>query len=396
MTKTKEPVSIDWNNTYNFGKKSPNPLILKKYGDRVWNRDDYAEKFYLEAIKRKIVNKEVTQGQTLKIIGIRKVRGTDIDIILDGMIDAVIELEREKDYLKSMESSPESFAAYLNSEEGHLTFIAEEPIAKIESVEPYVKASIKEGQVSKMMDEFRKQLHNPTIAYEATITGKNNGGYIININGITGFLPGSLAATNIVRDFDSMIDKTLYVMVEDYLKESNTFVFSYKKYVNIITPLKMENLNTTDLYTGTITGTSKYGIFIEFDEIFTGLLHYTKMTPEMKKLWENGFYKSGDEISFWIREITIDKKLILTDENPLIRVQEIEDFKLKNLGKIVKDGEVISIKSFGTLVKLPNVPNDFIGLISNKDAKNKKFEIGEKVSVSVNKIYNDKIMLGLS
>ena len=124
-----------------------------------------------------------------------------------------------------------------------------------------------------------------------------------------------------------------------------------------------------------------------------GLIHTSKMTPECKEKFHKGEFKGGMTISFWIKEITSDKKIILTDEDPSIRKAEIEDFKEKNLGSI-KGGEVISVQPFGTLVKLQK---DIVGLISQKEIKTKKknFSIGDTVMVSIDRVYNDKIFLSL-
>jgi 4-hydroxy-3-methylbut-2-enyl diphosphate reductase len=235
------------------------------------------------------------------------------------------------------------------------------------------------------------QITENTAAYYGTITGKNHGGFIISVQGIDGFLPGSLAATNIVRDFDEMIGKEVPVMVEDYLKESSTFVFSYKKYISKILPQKIEELDRDKKYTGTVTGSAKYGIFIEFDDIFTGLIHASKMSPELKESFKNNDIKSGTPVTFWIKEITPDKKIILTDEDPSIRQREIADFRDTSLGA-VKGGEVISVQPFGTLVRLQK---DIVGMISQKEikVKKKKYSVGDKVMVTVDRVHNDKIYL---
>ena len=171
-------------------------------------------------------------------------------------------------------------------------------------IKPYVKVSLYEGQLSHIKEDFFAQIGKPTNAYYGTITGKNQGGFIIEVQGINGFLPGSLAAANVVRDFDSMIGKVVPVMVEDYLVESSTFVFSYKKYLAYVLPTKIEELDLDAKYSGTVTGIAKYGIFVEFDEIFTGLLHSSKMSPALKESFKNFEFKPGDAVDFWIRDYT--------------------------------------------------------------------------------------------
>jgi ribosomal protein S1 len=342
---------------------------------------------------QEIESKELREGETRKIVSIRSVGNGEVNVILSGLIDGIVDLKKEKGYLATINMTHEDFAKYLATEEGKTFFLNQEVHAIVEHVDPYVKVSISRGMEEKIKSELFQQIANPTSAYFGRILEKNGGGFIIFVAGIKGFLPGSLAATNIVRDFDSMIGKEIPVVVEDYLRESNTFVFSYKKYVSMILPSKIEELATDKIYSGSITGIAKYGVFVEFDDIFTGLLHTSKMTPEGKDKFTRGEFKAGMQIEFWIKEITADKKIILTDEDPTTRRLELEEFKEKNLGTI-KGGEVISIQPFGTLVKLQK---DICGMISQKEIKTKKknFNVGDTVMVSIDRVHNDKIFLSL-
>ena len=113
----------------------------------------------------------------------------------------------------------------------------------------------------------------------------------------------------------------------------------------------------------------------------------------MKKKFNDREVTAGNELTFWIKEITADKKIILTDEDPTFKRLELEEFKEKNLGTI-RGGEVISVQPFGTLVKLQK---DICGMISQKEIKTKKknFTVGDTVMVSIDRVHNDKIFLSL-
>jgi len=385
---------INWDALQKYSKKNPNRGILEKHGARVYSHQPYAMDYFESVILEKnFDSKEPAVGESRKILDILSINEKEMVVSLTGFVDAVIDIKSEKSYFASVGLTPESFLAWVKTDAGRSTFLSQEYHAIVEQSKPFVRASISKGQISRIKTEFFDQIKNPTSAYIGKIMEKNGGGFIINVAGINGFLPGSLAATNIVRDFDSMIGKETPVVVEDYLKESDTFVFSYKKYVNLILPTKINDLKLDEKYQGVITGVAKYGIFVEFDEIFTGLLHTSKMSPECKEKFASGGFKAGELVSFWVKEITPDKKIILTDEDPSIRRQEIEDFKEKNLGAI-RGGEVISVQPFGTLVK---IQKDFVGLISQKELKVKKknFNIGDTVMVSIDRVHNDKIFLSL-
>jgi predicted RNA-binding protein with RPS1 domain len=385
---------LEWDVLATNGKLIPNKKLSSKYKTNIYCHEAYAEdlaKLYENITE--VANKEPKNGEMYKIVDVRVGKERNLNVTLTGFIDAVINLEQEKKFFSMLGITEGDLVLSLSDEEGRRNFIAQDYCTIVEMVKPYVKVSLYEGHLKHIKDEFFSQIAKPTSAYYGKITGKNQGGFIISVQGIDGFLPGSLAAANIVRDFDSMIGKTVPVMVEDYLTESSTFVFSYKKYLTHVLPTKIEELDVEKKYTGTITGLAKYGIFVEFDEIFTGLLHSSKMSSVLKDKFKNFEFNAGDEIEFWIKEITPDKKIILSDEDPSFRRKELEEFKEQNIG-IIRGGEVVSIQPFGALVKLQK---DIVGLIAQKEIKTKKkfFNVGDTVMVSIDRVHNDKVFLSL-
>jgi ribosomal protein S1 len=377
-------------------RRIPNAQIFEKYKDTVYNHQDYALGYYEELIKSTITNKELEVGNAYKIINVAFISNKELTVLLNGRVECLIDLNNERSFVYSLGfDSIESFTDYISTPDGIQDFINQEYYVVVEQYKPHNRGSITKGQILKMKDEFYGQINKPTSAYYGTILEKNRGGFLIDVQGVIGFLPGSLAATNIVRDFDEMVGKKLPLMVEDYLRDSDTFVFSYKKYVKNILPQKIDELDTQEKYVGTVTGVMKFGIFIEFNEFFTGLLHTSKMSDECKSRFKNGEIKTGDFVNIWIQEIAADKKIILTDIDPAIRRQELEEFCKNNIG-INKIGEVLSVKPFVTLVKLEK---DIVGMISQKEMRSKKMSlnVGDSVSVSITQFgENNKIFLAIN
>jgi len=388
---------FDWNVIEAYDKQLKgvaNPHLFEKYGATVWNHTPQAEDLYLMyAQSTTNGTKEPVLGQCLRITAILSINAEEMQVSLAGMIDATILLDKEKQFFKSIGMTKDEFLQWMNgAENSRETFLGGEGrFVIIENTSPYTIASLSSGHLESLRQEFYTQIKEPTSAYIAKILSRNGGGFLVDVNGLHGFLPGSLAAANVVRDFDLLLGKEIYVMVEDYLRDVGTFVFSHKKYLTHILPSKIDELSLTEKYTGNVTGVAKFGVFVEFEEIFTGLIHTSKMTVEMRDAFKQGQFEPGVEVSFWIKEISADKKIILTDEDPSVRMRELEDFKEKNLG-IITDGEVVSIQPFGTLVKLQK---DIVGLISQKEikSKKKKYSVGEKVMVNVERVINDKIFL---
>jgi ribosomal protein S1 len=78
-------------------------------------------------------------------------------------------------------------------------------------------------------------------------------------------------------------------------------------------PKAIKELNYELSYTGHVTGTTPFGVFVEFNECLTGMIHKANVHPD----WQDKLsdIKPGFSIEFYIKEIIKDKgapKLILT------------------------------------------------------------------------------------
>jgi ribosomal protein S1 len=209
----------------------------------------------------------------------------------------------------------------------------------------------------------------------------NKGGFLVDLSGIKCFLPGSLAAANRITDFESYIGKELHVMIEGYVENKDIFIVSYKKYLNKIMESKIQELDLTKKYKGYVTGTSDFGVFVEWEEIYTGLIHKTEFDDENNI----SSIHPGDEIEFYVKEIKDNNRLTLTLEKPLERNVIIHD-----LDNQIKDGtcELIEARvkhkrKNGILIELVDfglialIPQDKIG------KKTKLLKTGDDLLVMV-------------
>lgn len=116
------------------------------------------------------------------------------------------------------------------------------------------------------------------------------------------FIPGSHAAANIIIDFDKYIGKTLPVVIDNFDYTSNLYIVSYKKYIRKSMHLRIHELEFGKKYTGRLTNNpSNFGLFVEIEEYFTGLIHKTEF---MNYYQIASKYKVGDEIDFYIKNVT--------------------------------------------------------------------------------------------
>ena len=93
--------------------------------------------------------------------------------------------------------------------------IGNEIQALVRNVSGTYYGSVIECYIQNLKAEFFDQIKRETAAYEARVESINKGGYIVDVQGIKCFLPGSLAAANKITDFDSFIGKKFYVKILD-------------------------------------------------------------------------------------------------------------------------------------------------------------------------------------
>jgi ribosomal protein S1 len=155
-------------------------------------------------------------------------------------------------------------------------------------------------------------------------------------------------------------------------------------------------LDLTKKYKGFVTGTSEFGVFVEWEEVYTGLIHKTEFSEDSSITSIN----PGDEIEFYVKEIKDNNRLTLTLEKPLERnviihelENQIKDGSMEAIEARIKhkrkNGILVEILDFGLMAL---VPQDKIG----KKAKTLKpgddlLVLIYEVEVSTGKIYAQTI-----
>ena len=365
---------------------------------RVFNHEPYAQELFDLYSERstKSVRKDLTKGDCVTVVEIPYIDKDRMTVELLGGLTVDIDLNREKRFVQIYGyQTPEEFAHVLANPEIRKNFVSSGFYAYVIESSPSLKISLWQGHIKKTKDEMMEQISAPSKAYRAKVLNANRGGYFVEVSGVEAFMPGSLAAPNKIVDFQTLVGKEVIVMVEDFLKEMNSFIVSHKKYIEHVLPQKIAELDLNKLYSGTVTGTSKYGIFVEFGEIFTGLLHVSKMKDSTLDLFRRRMFKPGDPASFYIGEITKENRIILTEESPEEKKKKIDDFVQANKGKSL-EASIAAIMNFGVIVNV----GDITGIVPSKEFRIRKistrnFVTGDPIKVKYLDLKEDKITFEL-
>jgi len=246
-----------------------------------------------------------------------------------------------------------------------------------------VIASISDAIREVKLKEIKEAIGNGSIGFTAKVKELIHGGYWVDVAGIKCFMPGSLAGLNKLHDFNAIVGKDIIVMPITFSKEKDTIVVSHREYLRTMIPSSIENLNETikEPRIGFVTGTTKFGVFAEFDECLTGLIPRAELSEDLQKTLDDRLIKPGDEIKFWAKEVISDRKIILSQLGPKVDLWDGVDEKYKPM--MITEGKVTKITSYGAFVELEK---GISGLIHKSKLKGADLSKGDTINVKIGSV----------
>jgi len=246
---------------------------------------------------------------------------------------------------------------------------------------------IRQNVHSKMKNYFENQL--PLIA---AVKALIPAGYMMDIHmdniTIEAFMPNTLADVNKLVNYNSILGVTFEVMLETLQQEKGVYVVSRRKYLQSLIPEEIKKLKYGTVYKGEVTGTTPFGVFVQFNGCLTGMVHKANVNEYWHDKWNS--IVPGMSIDFYVKEIIKNNKIILTQ---ILKESLWDTIKV---GKILP-GKVKDIKNFGALIELDE---ETIGLIQTVyiNKYSKKLNVGDEIKVKVISLIRDdrKIYLNFS
>lgn len=256
-------------------------------------------------------------------------------------------------------------------------------ITKVSEYPFMLKGSLSE-LVKINVEQKIKTCYTDNIAIVAYVKELIPAGYLVDIemDGITidAFMPNTLADVNKLYDSGILIGQRIDVMLETLQQDKGIYVVSRKKYLKTLIPdkIKMIKKQPTDtVYTGHVTGTREFGIFIQFEECLTGMIHKANIREEFRDKLTS--IEPGTLIEFYIKDI-------IKGGTQIILTQILQDSLWDSIrvGDNIQ-GKVITVKPFGALIELDYETNGLIQTTYiNKNSKSlKKGDLVDVVVISI-------------
>jgi ribosomal protein S1 len=348
-----------------FSNKSYTAEAIKMY--------QLADEEVVRLQKSEEANNYITQGE---IVHIKKIKQIIDDVEVETKVEALIDISLKNTAVCVLTKEPKEIVDQL--EVGMSVDIKVKRQSR-----GVLYASIADALEEVKRNEIYAAIGDKTVGFTGYVKELIHGGYWVEVGGIQCFMPGSLGGLNKLYDFNVLVGKELIVMPITYSNEKQTIVVSHREYLRTMIPSTVESLreNIKDHITGFVTGTTKFGIFAEFNECLTGLIPKNEIDEETLAKFENREIKPGDEISFWTKEIISEKKIILSQQGPKVDLWDGAEEKYKPM--MVTEGKVTKVTKYGAFVELEK---GISGLIHKTKLKDTEVTKGDMLQVKIQSI----------
>ena len=365
--------------------RTPNPHVkTSNPKDIVFCREPYAQQLYdimsgapsMQNFKSELETGEIYEGT---VYGVSS-EWITVDVNYREMV-----------YVKTAKE-PIEFRALAPGEEVAVLITGAEDAGQI-------IGTISGGMKQKVFADLRDGVESGDTAWIGKVENMiENGGYAVSVQGIRCFMPGSLAGINKLHDFNSIVGQEIYVVPVSFSPDRGTIVVSHRKYLQAMIPTEIQNLKSDieAMQTGSVTGTAKYGVFVEFNNCLTGMIHSNDLDEETMIKFKKREIKPGDSVNFWVKEIVTNSKITLTQKMESI-VDPWNDFTSRYNVPCNVTATVKAIKDYGMFI---TIEEGIVGLLHISEVGEdvmSLYKAGEEITVQVNRIETEtkKVFLKL-
>jgi small subunit ribosomal protein S1 len=243
-------------------------------------------------------------------------------------------------------------------------------VTDLENDDGYIELSVREASIEKAWLDLEEKQAEEAV-FSTKILDANKGGLIVEVNGITGFLPVSQLSNEhyprveegekgkILEKLRSYIGTEMQVKVIDIDREGEKLIVSEKAAYSAEEKKAISELQIGDVIEGEVSGVVDFGAFIKFfppsktksvreEDKLEGLVHISELAWQ---LIDNprDIIKTGDRIKAKI--IGIDNTRVSLSIKALAKDPWVSAEEKYQAGKTY-DGQVRKINHFGAFVYL--------------------------------------------
>ena len=199
------------------------------------------------------------------------------------------------------------------------------------------------------------------------IFGKVKGGFTVDLEGATAFLPGSQVDIRPIKDLSVLMGTPQPFQILKMDRRRGNIVVSRRA---VLEDSRAEarselvaNLQEGQVLQGVIKNITDYGSFVELEDGIEGLVHVSEMSWTKKNVHPGKIVSTSEKVEVMVLEIDVQKRRISLGikqckNNPW------QEFKNNNKSGEIIEGEIRNITEFGLFIGLTD---DIDGLVHLSD-----------------------------
>jgi small subunit ribosomal protein S1 len=224
---------------------------------------------------------------------------------------------------------------------------------------------------------------------DAKVLEKVKGGLIVDIQGIQGFLPGSLVSQRRTENLDQYVGQVLPVKIIEFDKDRKKIIVSHKIVEEEMQIKNKDALISTleigSIIEGTVTNVVDYGAFVDIGSNVEGLVHISELSWSGNKR-PSDVLKKGQTINVRVIGLSDDRDRISLSFKRTLPDPWDDVAQKYQVGQIVK-GTVVKDLEFGAIVELEGEISAFIHIsqLSNHRINSLKdvLSVGDEIEAEI-------------
>jgi len=276
-------------------------------------------------------------------------------------------------------------------------------VVSMENKDGYVVLSFRRADRDRLWETLEEKKDKGTLI-EAKVVNANRGGLMIEVGGISGFLPVSQLSSEhyprvdggdpsqILGKLKRLIGENLTVKIIATDKKEEKLIFSEKSAANEALGGAESSFEIGQEVEGVVTGIAAFGIFVNVQS-FEGLIHISEVSWEhvddLGKLFKVGQKVKAKVVKIENGKISLSIKRLMPDP----WVEEMK--KLRVAQKV--EGEVTKVTAYGAFVKIEGGLDGLVhaSATSGDVSKIKSLQVGDKHRFEIIELQPESRRIGL-
>lgn len=344
--------------------------------------DNFSNEEFMEQVKDSMIRiypKDIVKG---KVINVKE---DEVFVDIKYRADGIIKLDE-----MSKEEAADPSKAFEEGQEIDVYVI------KLDDGEGNVALSTRRVAGLKNWKQLTEAYKNNEVV-EAEVTGENTGGLVVNVMGISGFIPASQITTYFVKNFKQFLGQTLNCRIISIDDRKKRIVLSSKAILEEKLDEVWDKIVVDEVIKGKVVRIVDFGAFVDLGGV-DALIHVSDLSwDRIEKA--SDVLEIGQEVEAKVLKANREKNRVSLGLKQLQEKPFDLFMKSNKVGDVVK-GKVVNLLDFGAFVRLDEGVEGLVHVsqVSHEHVEKPSdvLNIDQEVEVKILEIEEEKQRISLS